>query len=123
MYKKIEIPIYEQDLHICIYKTIKKAYQVLKKKKIDCEFNEDDFESKAIVSMYFSDYGAVLILTEKEVTYGTIAHEIDHIVHELLKFIGMKRTDASEEAYSYLKGYLLKKISLEIKAKGIKIND
>lgn len=124
MYKRIQIPIYEQDLHICVFKTVKKAHDFLLKKNIDCEFDDNDFEStKAITVNDLGTDGIILIITEEDLTYGTISHETDHIVEYMMKYVGIKKTEASAEAFSYLNGYLVKTISTIIKAKGYKIND
>ena len=42
--------------------------------------------------------------------FGTLAHEILHCVHHVLRSLGMKPTRASEEAYAYLTGHLTEKI-------------
>ena len=126
MYKRIDIPIYEKWIHLCSFKTIKKANSFLNRKGLEANFKDGDFDAGAIVSMDFSNpkYGAILVFVEgEEITYGTIAHESHHIVDNLLKYIGMKKTDASDEAYTYLQEYLVKKIAITLKNKGLKIKD
>jgi len=123
-YSKVEIPIYDKVLHICFSDSIKKANSKLIKKDLDPELTANDFKSEAIAVMDFSDklFGAVIIFTNtKEITYGIIAHEVDHVVHNLLSYIGMRRTNSSEEAYSYLQEYLVNKIINIFKQKKIKI--
>lgn len=46
---------------------------------------------------------------------GTLAHEVDHLVNDILKTIGMKRTASSEEAYTYLTGYITYKVYQKLK--------
>lgn len=127
LYKKMIVPIYDKSIHICIYKSVKTANKALKKRGVNAEFVEGDFNAGAIVSLGFdhqdSNYGAVAVFTNEGVTHGTIAHETYHIVNALLKSIGLKRCSASEEAYSYLQEYLVKEITSIIKLKGIKIED
>lgn len=38
--------------------------------------------------------------------YGTITHEVFHLVHNIMKSRGLKLTDSSEEAYAYLIGFV-----------------
>ncbi len=125
LYKKIWIPIYDKSIHICICSTIKEANALLKRRKVNETFQDGDLDAKAIVSLGFnneeSNYGAVVVFTPEGTTHGTIAHEVDHIVHDLLKAIGMKRTKASEEAYSYLQEYIVTQIIKVIKSKGVQI--
>lgn len=124
-YKRIEVPIYSKWIHICAYKDTKYAEKTLLRRDIKVDLIPADFDAGAISIMDFSDpnFGGVIIFTHDEITYGTIAHEVDHIVHDLLKYVGMKRTNSSEEAYSYLQEYLVQQISILIKAKGIRIKD
>ena len=45
--------------------------------------------------------------------HNAIAHELFHVVHLLLEQKGFKLTDESQEAYSYLIGYLTEEIYRE----------
>lgn len=124
-YKKIEVPIFGGYIHICIYPNVEKANKALIKKNIKLQLNKDDLNRGAIAVMDFNDpeHGGILVFTHEEVSHGTIAHEVDHIVHELLKSVGMKRTNSSDEAYSHLQEYIVRTINIIIKSKGIKIKD
>lgn len=127
LYKKIIIPIYDKSVHICIADNVKKANKVIKKKELNEKFEDGDLSAKAIVSLGFEDenknYGAIVVFTPEGLTHGTIAHETYHITNALLKSTGLKRCDASEEAYSYLQEYLVKEITTIIKQKGFNISE
>lgn len=42
--------------------------------------------------------------------YGTLVHEIEHYVFYLFDHIGMEHTEASDEAYAYMLGYIFREI-------------
>jgi hypothetical protein len=123
-YKKIEVPIFGGNIHVCIYPDVDKANKLLAKKGLNLKLNKDDLNRGAIAIMDFDnpDFGGVIIFSHEEVSHGVIAHEVDHIVHDLLKSVGMKRTHSSDEAYSHLQEYLVTNITKVIKNKGIKIS-
>lgn len=47
--------------------------------------------------------------------FGTLAHEIFHVVNNIADRAGLKLTDASDEAYAYLTGYITETIYRELK--------
>jgi hypothetical protein len=49
--------------------------------------------------------------------YSALHHELTHLVHFILNEIGMRLSDDSDEAYTYLTGYLTKKIYEKILCK------
>ena len=40
--------------------------------------------------------------------YGTLVHEVEHYIFYLFKRIGMEHTEASDEAYAYMMGYIFR---------------
>lgn len=124
-YKKLEIPIYGRCIHICHYSNTETANKILNKKGIPVAFEKSDLDAGAIVTYDFSnlDLNAVMLFAEEGITHEAIAHEAEHISGALLKYIGMKKTAASEEAYCYLTGWIVQQVTLIIKSKGIKIKD
>ena len=42
--------------------------------------------------------------------YGSLVHEIEHYVFYLFDRIGMEHTEASDEAYAYMLGYMFREI-------------
>ena len=53
--------------------------------------------------------------------YGTLVHEIEHYVFYLFNRIGMEHTEASDEAYAYMLGYIFREIDniiCDLKEKG-----
>lgn len=42
--------------------------------------------------------------------YGSLVHEIEHYVFYLFDHIGMEHTEASDEAYAYMLGYIFREI-------------
>ena len=51
------------------------------------------------------------------IMYGTLAHEIFHVVNNIADRAGLKLNDGSDEAYAYLTGYITETIY-----RGLKIN-
>lgn len=47
--------------------------------------------------------------------YGTLAHEIFHVVNNIADRAGLKLNDGSDEAYAYLTGYITETIYRELK--------
>lgn len=45
------------------------------------------------------------------IEYGTLVHEIEHYVFYLFDHIGMEHTEASDEAYAYMLGYVFREIN------------
>ena len=41
---------------------------------------------------------------------SVLSHEILHAVFNIAKYVGLKYSDKSEEAYTYLKGYITREI-------------
>lgn len=125
LYKKIIIPIYRQPLHICIYKDIESAGKALKKKGIEVDIEEDDLNKGAISYINWDDnnFGGIIIFDPNELTNGCISHEVDHVGDTLLNSIGMTKNDTSDEAYTYLKEYLVDVVTSIIKKGNIKIVD
>lgn len=94
---------------------------VVKKRLLEKEVNEDHIEllnfkpgvnGRAV--LYPGINIAVMRLksfSPKEPDfYAGLHHELTHLVHFILNEIGMRLSDDSDEAYTYLTGYLTKKI-------------
>lgn len=45
---------------------------------------------------------AYLLFDPRFLTHGTIYHEVDHMVHRIMRAIGIAESSDSEEAYTYL---------------------
>lgn len=57
----------------------------------------------------------------KKVSHGDIAHEVFHACASVLDFAGCKMNGGSEEAYSYLLGWMTDEVYKVIKKNKIKI--
>lgn len=53
---------------------------------------------------------------------GVISHECDHLTHAIMRFVGLKECDESEEGFAYLNGWLSNQIHKMLKAAKIKID-
>lgn len=51
-----------------------------------------------------------IVFTNREPTPGVVAHEVFHYVSQLLSYVGMHLTDASEECYAYHLQFLIDKV-------------
>lgn len=58
-------------------------------------------------------FESFIFLTPKS-NYGVVAHEAFHATSRILDVIGLQLTDSSEEAYTYLLGYIVDKCHLVI---------
>lgn len=77
-------------------------------------FEEHELLTNPNSGVTFSDGHFTLIAlpfhTDIPQLANTVAHEVFHAVHAILREKGLKLTNASEEAYAYLTGYITEKL-------------
>ena len=111
---KIPIPLYRAKLHV-FFGTPEACAEAMRKENVpELEIEEWKKNTKGFEGMYHEDNDFRLLwITEVPATvgrYGELAHEIEHAVFYLLNSRGLKHTEESDEAYSYLTGFLFEEI-------------
>lgn len=133
----IPLPIYEGNLVVGYNMEIKEIVRNMKSKKII----EGDKQAEEIIKVFddvkYSYHGlcfqngrqGIIIVNEQdsfEEFVNTLTHEILHYVIGVLDHIKVKLGKKSEEAYTYLYGYLCGKVMSQLmieEEKPIKLND
>lgn len=123
---KINLHIYPYVVLVCIAKSDKTTHNLLKRWNVPEEEMEKDkgyvmsSSSEAYAVVYKSASVALLRLSrypDSAYLQGILSHEIDHAVHDILKGVGMYRTNASEEAYTHLTAFITEQIYQKLKKK------
>lgn len=90
--------------------------EALSKEEIEgVRYTSDKCDGRAVMFSTNESLLRIRKLPETPAEYGVLAHEIFHISANILDRVGMKLViEISDEAYSYLIGYLTKEIYTEI---------
>ena len=114
----IDIPIYNIDLIIMVgddIPALKKQLEELVKEdlryKLDELWNQHDISLKGYYT--YNDPLKVIYISDMEDYHefiSVLSHEILHAVFNIAKYVGLKYSDKSEEAYTYLVGYITREI-------------
>lgn len=126
---KIDIEIYRHTLHVFYLHTDLEFEKAFRKVITDNGFEE--FKKQTTIfkldgaGKYSSLEGASVVRFEKWENWNvedleTINHELFHITHYILKHVGMKLSDKTEEAYAYLNSFLTKRFHQTLIQKTIK---
>src|SRR5687767_8720618 len=111
--------IYPMPLEVFIKSSKKEMTKVYKKWKIDPTLVDDvDLKGADGKFIMYSNNVSVLRIPWKPKTPWQISclqHEILHYVCEVMRRIGIPLSETSEEAYTYLQGYITKKIMEKLK--------
>lgn len=108
----VNLHIYPYKVLFAFNQTDEDVYSQLRKLRVGKKEIGDSHiidKSSGIAVTYTTSQRALIRMNKmpKENYYkGTLAHEIDHVANDILNAIGMYRTNASEEAYTYLIGYI-----------------
>lgn len=119
--KRVSIPLvlYPYEILFSLGETDKELLKLLKKHGINdidtdsCHLEEDE----AAKCIMFNNNKVLIRLLEfpvKPAAFGILQHEIFHAVDFVLRKVGVKLTDDSCEAYSYLIGYVTEKLYSKI---------
>ena len=116
----IEIPIYNGWVVVSINQTddeFVKSYMKARKIKdrtsaeIHCSYVSRDSEQELGKTSHL--HGNVMVRVYDELKtplqYNTLVHELFHATDFVLDYRGLKLVDGSDEAYTYLIGYLMEK--------------
>lgn len=118
---KIPVPLYRTSVHVLIgvsEKETKKYYKKLGGEKPEyCEMGET---TEALTVCDRS--GLVFILLSEKACHSIVAHEMLHATFYILDSRGIKLNDSSEEAFTYLLGYLMKEYITKTNPKPKKIS-
>lgn len=95
-----QIIVYISDKPELVWETVKGRYDFPKTEQWDYE----------ALTFSCENGGATAIIFNEKADVGTVAHECLHAVSSVLKFMGIKMLEESEECYAYSLGYLTKKV-------------
>lgn len=107
--KKLKLPIYDQfTITIIIADDITQEIVNMTKQETDVEFN-------GVFCYKKNGVDVILGFEKNKITQGLIAHECLHAVCYIMDYIRMPLSEESEEAYTYLLGYLVDEVNKLIK--------
>lgn len=116
---KVKLDIYESELTVLYGYTYKEVQKWLKTSGLSKEGKERidswyDYYKNDYMGAYHKDgYSHLInIKSQDDVSQvvNTIAHEVTHCVFSLTRYVGIKISHKSEEAYTYLMGYIMGEI-------------
>lgn len=100
MIESVLIPIYEINLHLFVEEEIDDLML------FHCPDECYDDGKLCKATTIPKKRNIFVFIREKYLNHNTIAHELDHVTHMLMRDIGMSESEDSEEAYAYLTGWL-----------------
>lgn len=109
----IRVPIYDLDLLLCITNDI-----IFSRKELNSLFGEYKGSDKTS-AMCSSENGNFGLFFNKrhlydevlnKINHGLVSHEIFHMTHRMLEYVGCKFTNDNPESFAYLNGYLTDKV-------------
>lgn len=107
--KKIKIPLYNQFvITVIIGDNITQEIVNITKTPTDVEF-------KGVFCYRENGTDLIMGFEKNLINQGTIAHECLHATFYILDYVGMSLDAGSEEAYTYLLGYLVGEVNKLIK--------
>lgn len=98
-YAKIEIPIYDRTLHVCVGD--EQFIKTCKKLSINPKFSEEKSEGCVLSS----PAGLILYVGDTR-TSDTLVHECVHVASFILELAGIPVSAKEDEALAYLIGYI-----------------
>jgi len=118
LYKRINMPIYHQILHIAICDDAEKEINEVRKKFYA---NVDKFEFAGYAEAEGKHH--LILLNKKHLRYdqpfaiSTIAHEAFHITNFVMKRVGIKPDVNNDEAQAYLLSWIVEEVYKQYKNK------
>lgn len=108
--ERINIPIYDIFLNIYIGENI---YE--ERKKYDDVFGPhldgpDESDFGALCSYNLKTGNFMLLFDLDDFSIGSLSHEIFHMTHRMMEYIGIEYCEESGEAFAYLNEYLFENI-------------
>lgn len=115
----LSIDLYSTHVNVLVADTIYKALkQVYCHKEMPKEYWG---KTTAVFNISPNKNCWSLAFKKGNVTAGTIAHECLHLTFAIMSSKGIKLGNKSEEAFTYLHGYLVDEVTGIIKSAGVKI--
>lgn len=120
MNKIIPIEIYNTDMLLVIgsKEELKSALEEhLDKEEAEETYNvmSDDMDDISLGKSVLLNNGTTVLWLLSNEDKGTMAHEIFHIAYFIMEKVGIGLCHKSDEAYTYLIGYITSKIEEELK--------
>ena len=120
----ITIPTYSTYLNVYCSKKKKKLNQWNNQILANFDSHEDAFNSAGkSYDIYLNEDGyrcADIVLDQNQISIGLIAHEVMHSVFYIMRHVDITLTQESEEAYTFLNGYLMNSIMQHFEPNKIK---
>ena len=109
----VYLEIYPFDLHIIIGGELKSIQKYLN--IYDIEFTDEDLKMWYFAREYRDPFCCLIYM--ETFIHSKFAHEAQHVVKYIMDFIGAKYNNGSEESYTYLLEYIIKKSYKQLKIK------
>lgn len=114
---EIRIGVYQRSILVCINEPDHEVKRILVESDYDDELADDvaEYQHKiagtkaGAYSWIFDDRSCFMRFWPKEINpefHDQVAHEIAHCAFAILDYVGIKLGSKSEEAYTYLIGYI-----------------
>jgi len=120
----ITIPTYSTYLNVYCSKKKKKLNQWNNQILANFDSHEESFNvAGRSYDIYLNEDGyrcADIVLDQNQISVGLIAHEVMHSVFFIMSYVGIPLTQESEEAYTFLNGYLMNSIMQNFEPNKIK---
>lgn len=108
---KIPIEIYNCIVYVVLSgDLVKTGSAICKNKNWSYEESEDESQDEAVFLYSESDSTEYYVLFNFNPSTRTILHEVNHCTFTILKHHGVRLSDESEEAFTYLSDFICSKI-------------
>lgn len=101
--KKFRVPIFGSLVYICVTDNLKKIHEHFKLDESVINIEDD----AAAVTLVFSN---TFIVGYTQTDIGTVCHEVLHLVHRILKHVGVEPSFTNDETEAYLFDFIIKKV-------------
>ena len=116
--RKINLPIFRAEFHLACADTIAAATQVLPR----AYHNHNKVHSNdAGLMIQDGDGGFAVLLVAEHCDLNTLAHELTHVVVDLLHRNGIKIDTDNDETAAHLMGWLMETCAATLRKWGVKL--
>jgi hypothetical protein len=120
---EIRIDVYQRSVLVCINEPNHEVKRILEESGYEEELADDvsEYQKKGLgmgaYSWIFDDRSCFMRFWPKEINpefHDQVAHEIAHCAFAILDYIGVELGSKSEEAYTYLIGYITREFYTQL---------
>ncbi len=119
-HEQVRVPIYAVNLHVIVAQKcaqIKAARLALASTLGEPDRSDDAGATwTALCSWSGRDFG--LFFSREQMAHGTVAHEVFHVAHRIMEFVGDTFGVNNHEPYAYLVEWITDFVYLHVKPKG-----